>query len=130
AGGVDNTASVTGVPPSGEPPVAEDEHTVPIPGVPAITDDKMGELDPAATGMAGDEVTYTFLVTNTGNTTLDGVALDDPLDGLSEIAYGQWPGEDGVLAPGETVTASATYALTQTDVDAGAVDNTVTAVGT
>ncbi|MGO2559315.1 DUF7507 domain-containing protein [Brachybacterium sp.] len=130
ASGVENTATATGVPPAGEPPVAEDEHLVPIPGAPAITIDKMGALDPEATGAAGDAVTFTFLVTNTGNVTLDGVAVADPLPNLSDLTYGDWPQAEGVLAPGETVTATATYALTQSDVDAGAVDNTATAVGT
>src|SRR5699024_8587165 len=88
-----------------------------------------GELESGAGSVSGDLLTYSFEVTNTGSLTLDGVEVQDELQGLSEISYGDWPGESGVLAPGESVTATADYMLTQADFDAGAVDNTATATG-
>src|SRR5699024_738428 len=80
-------------------------------------------------GAVGDVVNYEFTVTNTGNVTMTGVEIDDPLDGLSELDYA-WNGDAGVLAPGETVVATATYELTQADIDAGIVHNSATPSGT
>ncbi|WP_219087015.1 DUF7507 domain-containing protein [Microbacterium resistens] len=77
---------------------------------------------------AGDTVAYTFTVTNTGTTTLTGVAITDPLLGgpVACDALG-----DGTLAPGASVTcAPVAYPLTQADVDAGTVHNEATASGT
>src|SRR5690606_31672602 len=88
---------------------------------------------------AGDEITYTFEVTNTGNVTLTDV-------GLSEIAFsgtGDYelpadavfvpaPGGSaaGTLVPGETATYTLTYTLTQDDIDAGELTNSTLATGT
>jgi uncharacterized repeat protein (TIGR01451 family) len=38
---------------------------------------------PLTYNAAGDLITYTFVVTNTGNTTLTDVTVDDPLFGLT-----------------------------------------------
>ncbi|WP_406245416.1 hypothetical protein ACI7YT_10155 [Microbacterium sp. M] len=122
AGGVDNTATVTGNPPSGDPVTDEDDVTVPVAPGPAIDLRKTSSLDKGAGSVAGDQVTYSFTATNTGNVTLTGVSISDELEGLSEIVY-TWPGDAGVLTPGESVTATASYTLTQADVDAGSVDN-------
>lgn len=64
-----------------------------------------------------DTITYTFTVTNTGNVTLTNIDLIDELEGLvftdgSTIAS---------LAPGVEGTLTATYTVTQADVDAGSV---------
>src|SRR5690606_33232457 len=78
-----------------------------------------------------ETVTYTFVAENIGNVTLTDVEITDPLPGLSALTY-DWSDAEGtgVLAPGDTVTATATYVLTQDDVDAGAIVNIATAVGT
>ncbi|MBK0296552.1 DUF11 domain-containing protein, partial [Bacillus sp. S34] len=69
---------------------------------------------------AGDTVNWTFTVTNAGNRTLTGVTIADPLAGISAITYGSWAsGTTGKLAPGQSVTATATSTLTQAQVDAG-----------
>lgn len=131
AGQVDNTAVAIGTPPSGEDPVEdEDTETVPLHSSPALELSKTGALSEDANVIPGDTVSYSFEVTNTGNVTLSDVSIDDELDGLSDITYGDWPADDGVLAPGDSVTASATYELTQADIDAGQVDNLATASGT
>ncbi|WP_072314486.1 DUF7507 domain-containing protein [Agrococcus sp. Marseille-P2731] len=127
AGGVTNSAAAVGAPPVGEPVRPTDEVTVPITTQPALVLDKAATLEDGAAGVAGDEVTYTLVVRNDGDVTLTTIELTDPLAGLSDIAFGEWPGTAGQLAPGEQVTATATYALTQADVDAGFVDNTATA---
>ncbi|MEE6283334.1 DUF7507 domain-containing protein, partial [Georgenia sunbinii] len=131
AGNVRNNALVTGTPPGGVPPVEdEDPHTEPVPQVPGIALVKDGGLADDAQNVAGDTVSYSFTATNSGNVTLTGVEIVDEKEGLSELVYGQWPGEAGVLATGESVTATATYVLTQTDVDAGEVRNSATVTGT
>ena len=71
---------------------------------------------------AGDTIDYSFVVTNTGNVTLDPVSVDDPLVGAVSCPVSS-------LAPGASTTCSATYVLTQADVDAGSVTNTATATG-
>ena len=75
----------------------------------------------------GDTLTYSFLVTNTGNVTLNPVVVKEPLSGLvsSPIALGATS-----LAPNATTTGTATYVVTPANVSAGAVNNTATATGT
>lgn len=128
---VPNTATasgdtVTGLPVTTTPASAE----VPLTQGPDLTFTKSansaGVSSPAK---VGDVVTYTFTSKNTGNVTLTGVTITDPLPGLSSLTF-TWPGTPGTLAPGEKVTATATYALTQADVDAGHVSNTATTTGT
>lgn len=127
-GSVDNTATVTGTAPGGSP-TATDSVTVPIAGVPQIAITKTGSLPTSGTVYAGEVITYTFNVQNTGVVTLYGVSVADSLPGLSTITY-VWPGTAGQLEPGESVIATATYALTQADLDAGYTVNTATASGT
>src|SRR5690606_31054557 len=83
--------------------------------------------------LAVDESTveYSFTATNTGNVTLTDVSITDPLEGLSALTY-DWATAtaEGVLAPNESVTATATYTVTQADRDAGAVLSPPSTVGT
>ncbi|WP_307224552.1 DUF7507 domain-containing protein [Microbacterium arborescens] len=123
AGVVENTASVVGTPPTGDPVTDEDDFDAPVPQAPGILLEKSGALE-------GDVATYTFVVRNAGDVTLRDVSVTDALPGLSAVVYGEWPDAAGVLAPGQSVTATATYTLTQADRDAGVVDNTATATGT
>ncbi|MBE1514911.1 DUF7507 domain-containing protein [Nesterenkonia halotolerans] len=129
-GQVDNTATTTGTPPAGDPVDDQDDHTQQVPQEPGITMEKSGALDRDATGVAGDTMNYDFIIANSGNTTLTEVTVIDELDGLSEVSFGEWPNEEFTLAPGETVSASASYELTQADIDAGSIENTATAEGT
>ncbi|WP_341953160.1 AraC family transcriptional regulator [Salinibacterium sp. TMP30] len=131
AGSVKNTATSTGS--FGATTVNNPSPQVTTPTVAAtrtISLTKSGALAAGATGVAGDVVTYNFVVRNTGNVTLTGVTLTDPLPGLSTVAFGAWPGAAGTLAPNTQVAASATYTLKQSDVDAGSVANSATTRGT
>src|SRR5690606_11900561 len=76
----------------------------------------------------GSVISYQFVVSNTGDLTLPNVSVTDELPGLSALTYA-WPGVEGVLLVGESVTATATYVVTQADVNAGSVHNTATAEG-
>lgn len=127
AGRLRNTATSTATPPGG-PRIESGERSTSHP-IPAIELAKRAEL--AGSGIAGDVIDYTFTITNTGGTRLDDVVLRDPLPGLSELRFA-WPdpGAPGVLEIGQTATASASYTLTQADVDAGSVRNTATVTGT
>ncbi|WP_436697539.1 DUF7507 domain-containing protein [Nocardioides sp. BYT-33-1] len=76
---------------------------------------------------AGDVITYTFTVTNTGNVPVTGVSIADPLPGLSAISPATVP----TLAPTDEVEFTATYTVTQADVDEGGqIVNAATANGT
>ncbi|MGL5808566.1 MAG: DUF7507 domain-containing protein, partial [Nocardioides sp.] len=122
AGEVVNVATASGTPPGGGAPVtATDEVTTPITRATSITLDKQAGAPSGAT--AGDTIAYTFLVTNTGNVTLDPVSVDDP-------TVGPMTCPPGALAPAASTTCTATYTLTQVDVDSGSVLNTATATGT
>ncbi len=121
AGVVDNTATVTGTDPNGTDVDATDTASVPITAAPAVTLDK--QAGTPSGNNAGDTIDYTFVVTNTGNVTLTGITVDDPLVGTVDCPT-------TTLAPTESTTCTATYTLTQADVDAGVVDNSATVTGT
>ncbi|WP_420811382.1 DUF7507 domain-containing protein [Microbacterium hydrocarbonoxydans] len=131
-GSIRNTASAGATAPGGVPVTASSAELVTptVTAAPRVTLDKTASLAPGATGRAGDLVTYSFTVRNAGNVTLTGVGITDALPGLSAITYAGWPGATGTLQPGQSVTASATRALTQSDVDAGSVANTARATAT
>ncbi|MBD8519133.1 DUF7507 domain-containing protein [Plantibacter sp. CFBP 8804] len=76
----------------------------------------------------GDLISYTLGVENTGNVTVSNVAIVDPMEGLSVVSV-SWPGPAGELRPGESASGQAVYAITQADIDAGAVDNSAWATG-
>ncbi|GGX10088.1 DUF7507 domain-containing protein [Aquimarina muelleri] len=71
----------------------------------------------------GDIITYTFTVTNTGNETLTDIVIDDILTGSVNL-----PVTPGVLAPNEIGVATATYTITQADIDLGEVINSATVI--
>ncbi|MDR6688321.1 putative repeat protein (TIGR01451 family) [Arthrobacter sp. 1088] len=126
AGTVSNTATVTGTPSTGPPVTATDSVQVPQAPAPLITLEKSADKTDL---LAGETITYSFSSQNTGNVSLTNVAITDPLTGLSALTY-TWPGTAGTLLPGQTVTATATYIVTQADVDNGTLTNTATATGT
>lgn len=78
---------------------------------------------------AGTKLTYSFKISNTGNIAINDIAIDDNLPGLSNISI-DWKGHDRSLPAGSSVTGTATYTVTQEDVDAGKVKNTATVTGT
>jgi gliding motility-associated-like protein/uncharacterized repeat protein (TIGR01451 family) len=94
---------------------------------PAIEITKEGTYDDTDKNGAtnvGDTIKYTFVVSNTGNVPLINVTVTDPLvtvlGGPITLAVGA----------SNSTTFTATYSITQTDIDAGAVYNLATATGT
>ena len=83
--------------------------------------------NPTGYSAAGTVITYSYLVTNTGNVTLSNVVVTDPMPGLSAINCGGNSNVIPSLAPGASVTCTATYTTTETDVEAGSITNTATA---
>ncbi|MGL5817537.1 MAG: DUF7507 domain-containing protein, partial [Phycicoccus sp.] len=102
--------------------------TVPIPlegglgmvkNEPTVTDSNGNGVDDA-----GDQVNWSFIVTNDSNATLDTLTINDPKVGTVTCAT-------TVLAPGQTTTCTAPpYTITQAEGDAGVVTNTATATAT
>lgn len=84
---------------------------------------------------AGETVTYTITVENTGNVMLTGVSLTDTLldDNGNPLALTTGPtfqiadagSSVGTLQPGETATYVATFDLTQSAVETGSISNSV-----
>ena len=85
--------------------------------VPALTVVKSS--DPLTYSAEGDVITYSYLVTNTGNITLTNLSLADNKTTVSCPAT--------TLAIGTHFTCTATYTITNDDVLAGSVKNTVSA---
>jgi uncharacterized repeat protein (TIGR01451 family) len=130
AGKITNTATATGNPPSGPPTVSPPTTvTVPQPPAPAITVVK--SATPGTITTLGETVTYSFLVTNTGNVTLTNATISEgTFTGSGTLSPPTCPAGASSLAPGAQVTCTATYMVTQADIDAGSITNTATATGT
>jgi uncharacterized repeat protein (TIGR01451 family) len=103
---------------------ATSDVTLPVAQTKGVTINKTSNA--TASTKVGDTITYSYPVTNTGNTTISSLSVTDPHVGLSAIDC------KGVtnLAPGATVTCTATYVVQQSDVEAGKIDNTGTVNGT
>ncbi|MCM3658897.1 DUF11 domain-containing protein [Agromyces mediolanus] len=123
-----NTATATGTTPTGERVDSnESSATVEVVPAPALEIEKLSDATEGAE--AGDTITYTFWVTNTGNVTLDGIAVrETEFSGTGELSEIACPG--GALQPGEQARCTATYTLTQADVDRGELTNVAVATGT
>lgn len=110
-----NTAVAEGTADDGRSTRDEDSHEVDLihPGIEIVK-----TVDPDI-GAPGDTVTYTFEVTNTGDTTLYNVSVDD--DVIGHI------GDIDELAADETVTLTADFVLPSDEIE---VVNVGTAIGT
>ncbi len=130
AGYVHNSATATGTPPS---PPGSTVPPVPVTTPPSAVDTPT-EQQPALTVLksvsssgpysAGSVIAYQFLVTNTGNVTLDGIVVNDAqLDAPAVCPV-------TTLNPGASTTCTGGYTVTASDVEAGNVHNVATATGT
>ena len=137
-GNVTNQATAEGTTPAGDTVTDLSDDDVLTEDDPTVTElcqngsialIKFGEIPPNpfnGTGcpVPGDIIEYTFTVVNTGNVSLSNVMITDPLVAVI--------GGPITLAAGATVTSTftATYVITQADVDAGEVVNQATVEGT
>ena len=79
---------------------------------------------------AGETLNYSFLVTNTGSVPLAPVTIaETAFSGTGTPPVASCPAGASSLAPGASVTCTATYTVTQADINAGNVNNTATATG-
>jgi uncharacterized repeat protein (TIGR01451 family) len=108
-------------------PTSTAAESMPLTQAASVQVVKLGLLDtsivsPAGQADAGDTITYTITVTNTGNVTLSNLVVTENTAGVvltgSPIAS---------LAPGvsNALAYSATYTLTQADVDLGTFLNSI-----
>jgi uncharacterized repeat protein (TIGR01451 family) len=128
AGGKNNTATVTGDSPGGGPDdvTAQDVEAVSITQVNSIS--LVKGASPATYDTVGASITYTYDVTNTGNTTLAGPAtVADDQETVTCPALTTIGNNDGNLDPGETVQCGASHSVTQADIDGGSITNIATA---
>jgi gliding motility-associated-like protein/uncharacterized repeat protein (TIGR01451 family) len=78
-----------------------------------------------STYVLGDKITYSVSVENSGNVTLSGVTVTDPM--LPGIAYtGGDTNTDSKLEVGEKWTYQGVHTITQANMDAGTLKNTAT----
>ena len=97
-----------------------DITTQTLPQFPAFTLEKTADIETYTT--VGDVVTYTYTLTNTGN-----VTLTSPYSVTDDKATVDCSLAASPLLPGESTTCTATYVITQADIDAGFVTNLATA---
>ena len=89
------------------------------------------DVDTSGCTTAGiDTVTYTFTVTNGGNTPLSSVSVTDPLlGGLLTATPSGDTNTNGILDITETWVYVQDYSVTQSDIDTGSITNQATATG-
>ncbi|MFV0253427.1 MAG: hypothetical protein ACK5H2_08825 [Beutenbergiaceae bacterium] len=125
AGTITNEATVTGSTPAGTPVTASGQSTNALPSAPGIGMVKIGEpVDADADGHIGaaDQISYRFLITNRGNTTLTGMRVTD--------ALGPVTCPSDAVGAGAAIECTLIYQLDQNDVDAGTISNSATAFAT
>ncbi|WP_017932735.1 DUF7507 domain-containing protein [Nocardioides sp. Iso805N] len=126
-GSIDNTATATAHAPAGfTDPTATSSATVSVDQAPAISLVKSVAPSTPLAFTVGQQLTYSFVVTDTGNTTVHGVSItDDRFTGTGALSPIDCPAVD--IAPGRQVICTATYTLTAADVAAHQLSNTAAA---
>ncbi|HMO02544.1 MAG TPA: DUF11 domain-containing protein [Oligoflexia bacterium] len=114
AGFKDNTATATFEESGIE---ISDTENVPLPTRPDLNIEKTGVFNDEnqdGYGQAGETISYTIVVANTGNVTLSSVSVSDPI--VAPLNCSPSTPVD-FLAPGEVITCTAEYVLQQADLD-------------
>jgi len=130
AGAVTDTASATATGPGGATVTAPDsEVTVAVDSTPGLEVVKASTT--GSVTAVGQQIPYTFTVTNTGNTTISDIAVMDTVAAPSDPANLTAPScPQTSLAPGASIVCTAAYTVTQADLDNGSVADTAAATGT
>ena len=86
------------------------------------------KASPSSYDHIGEVITYTYTVTNTGSVDIpEPITVHDNKIPGGQITIGT---SGSMLAPGQNITGTATYTITQTDLDTGSVTNSAFATGT
>ncbi len=129
-----NVANVVGTPVGGGPNVTDTDPTEVEIINPCISLMKSSTIALGANGSGdpGDIVTYTYESCNCGNVTLTNVRVTESAAAFSGTGTLPVPGptSPSTLAPGECGIATATYIITQADVDAEKLVNQAITTGT
>ena len=121
AGNVHNTATVSGKPSISPLVYSSDSLDTPVTQNAALS--VINEATPETYNSVGQGISYNFTVTNTGNVSITGpILLTDDLTSDESC-----PGGD--LVPGDFITCTASYNITQADLDAGSLTNAARATG-
>ena len=104
--------------------------TVTSPATPAVSLVKSASPNDAADFAVGENITYSFAATNTGNVTLTNLGITEQTFTGSGGALNPVCPAAAPIPPGGQVLCTATYTVTQADVDRGEITNTATAHGT
>jgi uncharacterized repeat protein (TIGR01451 family) len=123
AEGVDNTVTADGATQLGDLDQISADASVDV----LCPDWEITKVADVDTASPGDTINYTVELSNTGDTDITGVVVNDALISLTREADN--PGnDDDTLEPGETWVFSGSYVVTEEDCAEG-VNNTVTANG-
>ena len=120
AGSVTNIANASATDPNSTPVTSNDTETVTANVTATLTIDKTAT--PTSYTTVDDVISYSFLVTNTGNVTIDNLVVND--DKASDESC-----PVTTLAPGAATTCTASYSITLADLTAGSVTNTRQCLG-
>ncbi len=128
AGKFSNQATATAKDPKNNPvsKISDDPSTTVFddPTVVPIVPLAPASVNLAKTGVfSGNQVSYTFIITNNGGVPLNTITLTDAKLGLNGVTI---TAPVGGLLPNASLTYNAVYTLTQADKDAGVVNNTAT----
>jgi uncharacterized repeat protein (TIGR01451 family) len=127
AGSIENTATATGDLNGETVTSPSSSATVTVLQDPSL--DLQKTATPGQVGSAGQAVTYSFLITNDGNVTIDAITVSETaFTGTGVLGPVDCPTTS--LAPGNDVTCTAAYTVTQDDIDAAGIENTAQATGT
>ncbi|MEO7124484.1 MAG: hypothetical protein ABI400_15500, partial [Lacisediminihabitans sp.] len=125
AGSVTNTASATGIVPSGAT-IGPFSDTAASTALQSVSLGLTKSVAEPTFDAVGNVLHYTITVSNDGNVTLRNPTAVDTAPGAG-LFSSTCTGLRSVLAPGDTVTCSATYAVTQADLNAGQISNLINA---
>jgi uncharacterized repeat protein (TIGR01451 family) len=135
-GWIHNTGTATGTPSGGTPVTATSSLTIPyvapvvvVTAAPSLATPAISLVKTAGSSTysaVGQVVTYTYVITNTGNVSLTSAqytVTDNLLNGGAAFDCGA----PQVLAVGATITCTNTFAITASDLSNGSVTNLATA---